>query len=389
MAQNVEKRKIRIGLVTTVIDNREGRGTALVARELLSRLLTHTDEFEFTLIHHEPTDNPIYEKFPTLLIPHLPAPLDRQIIRETIFWFNLRRRSTTFDIVHYLNARIWPSYLFSTAKEIVFTAHEAGVMINLHPPGPADYAFRITNRFLNFRMGKVIACSEYGRQEIAKAFHLPLSRVAAVPLGVDPRFSPIPLDPEKERRLTELGFKRPYVLSVGRLDPHKNIHRLVEAFGEIHTEFPKVQLALVGGKHLPDYSQKVLDTIERYDIEQSVHLAPFIPEEDLPLVYSAAEAFVYPSVHEGFGLPILEAMACGTPVATGTLTASPETAGDAALLFNPLSVQEIAESLRTLLSNEEVSTDLITRGIAHAKKYSWDAMTQRVMDIYRKLYNEA
>lgn len=385
MTDKAHSQKTKLALITSVVDNREGRGTALVARELLRRLLLRTDLFEFTLIHHEPSNDPIYTEHKTLLIPHLPSFLDRQIIRETYFWITLWARGTRFDIAHYLTPRIWPSYLLTPAKRIVFTAHEAGVMLNLHNPSLGDYLFRLTNRFLHQRMDVVIACSEFGRREIAAKYHLSLDRVTAIPLGVDSRFSPVELDVSAEETLARLGFKRPYLLSVGRLDPHKNIHRLVEAFGEVHPDFPEVQLALVGGKHLEDYTKLVLDTVDNYDIASSVHFAPFIPEADLPLIYSAASALIYPSVHEGFGLPILEAMSCGTPVATGTLTASPETAGGASILFNPLEVPEIEAALRVLLTDPEMVSSLKEKGFLHSKKYTWDKMTDRVISIYTDL----
>jgi len=150
MQKSVKNHQIKLALVTSVIDNRSGRGTALVARELLSRILLRTDLFDITLIHHEPSEDPIYTTHRTLLIPHLPKLLDRQMLREAYFWIKLWTHGIRFDIAHYLNPRLWPSYLLTPAKRIVFTAHEAGVMLNLHDTHLSDYLFRFTNRFLHF-----------------------------------------------------------------------------------------------------------------------------------------------------------------------------------------------------------------------------------------------
>lgn len=378
-------RKPRIALVTSVVDNRGGRGTALVAREFLDRLSRYTDDFDFILIHHEPTDDPLYARFPTLCIPHLPKPFDRQMFREAWFWLQLWARGERYDVLHYLNPRVWPSYLLSPARRICITVFEAGVMLNFHKPGMSDRVFQFTNRYLHHRMHRLIVTSMSGKIEVAETFRVDPERIVVMPLGVNPRFAPVPVHQEAEKTLLGYGISRPYILSVNRLDPHKNILRLVEAFAALSTEYPAHTLVLVGGKHLPEYSAQVISRIRELTMGSRIHLAPFIPEADLPLVYSAADLMIYPSFHEGFGLPILESMACGTPVATANVSASPETAGGAAQLFDPYDQAAITDAMRQVLKDPALRASLRARGQARAKMFTWEHMCDVLADLYRSL----
>lgn len=365
--------KPRIALVTSVIDARKGRGTASVARELLARILA-SDEFDFTLIHHEPVDDPLYAKHPTLLIPHLPFPFDRAMLREAAFWLSRRER---FDAVHYLTPRVWPSYLLTRAKRVIISAHDAGVMLDLGPADLPTLVFRFTNRFLHARMDAVIAVSEYARAEIARAYRLAPERVAVIPNALPTSFGGFSADP--------LALGEPYLLSVGRFDPHKNILRLLAAYAEARKAGVTERLVLLGGRHLPAYSRKVEATIRELDLESEVTIAPFIPDDALAGAYAHARAVIYPSLHEGFGLPLLEAMASGVPVAAAGATALPEVAGGAALLFDPRDARAMASAIARVLGDEALRADLIARGRTRVRAFSWEESASRLVALYRAL----
>lgn len=384
MAEKGPGKKMRLALVTSVIDNREGRGTALVARELLSRLLAKTSEFEFILIHHEPTDNQIYTEHETFLIPHLPAPFDRHLFREAFFWLLLRSRGIRFDIVHYMNPRIWPSYLLAPGKVMV-TMHEAGIMLNLHPHSFADRVFQVTYRFLHQGLACVIAVSEFGKEEIARYCKIAKERITVIPNAIDDTFT---RDVSENVTLVlkeRYGIPSPYVLSVGRLDPHKNIVRLIEAYAAARARGVHEFLVLVGGRHLESYSRRVEERITELELNDVVYLAPFIPDADLALVYSGARALLYPSLHEGFGLPLLEAMACGIPVAASKSTSLPEIAGDAALLFDPENTESITESIVRITKDGVLRDIYIKRGYERVRDFSWDSSAAKLAQVYREL----
>ncbi len=367
-------RRPRIGIVTSVIDGRSARGTAGVARELLARLLP-SDEFDITLIHHEPSDDPIYAKYPTLRIPHLPGPFDRTVLRELVFWLSLQK---PFDIVHYLTPRVWPSYLATKARRIIVTPHDAGVMLPLYTKGLADFLFMFTNRFLHSRMDCIIAVSRYAKEEIARSYCINPERITVIPNALPSHF----LQPTSNRRPASHLPAR-YLLSVGRFDPHKNILRLVEAYALARKRGVLLPLVLIGGRHTPSYSDKVERAIERLDLTDKVICAPYISDEDLPGVYATAHALIYPSLHEGFGLPLLEAMATGIPIACANATALPETAGDAALLFNPGTIDDIACAIIRISEDVALRSQLVHSGTARVATFSWERSVEKLRALYR------
>lgn len=380
-------RKIRVGLVTTSIDNRPARGTARVARRLLEHLSTYQNEFNFTLIHTQQTSDPIYQRWPELFIPQIPFPIARTMLSEALFWLKQRWQGKSFDIIHYLHPRLWPSYLLTPAKKIVVTAYDAGIMLNLHQLTLGEHIFRFTNCYLNWRMHAVVAVSNYARDEIIEYYKINPNRVYVAPAGADEYFKPLIVNRQLIKELEETyNIRHPFILSVGRLDPHKNILRLLDAYILLQQRgVTEHHLVLVGGKHLPEYSKLVDAKIKSNNLTDVVHCPAFVKEPDLPKIYSAATALIYPSLHEGFGLPIIEAMACGTPVIASNTTSLPEVAGDAALLVNPESVDEIASSILRLLRNKRLREELIHKGLERAKFFTWEEHAEAIVNIYRKL----
>jgi glycosyltransferase involved in cell wall biosynthesis len=378
-------KKIRVGLITSVIDNRKGRGTALVARKILNEMHHFTNETDFTLIHASHNDDPLYTQFPDIVMRPSPLPFAKQFLQETLFWITYRLTRGSFDVVHYLHHRIWPSYLLAYGRRIIITIYDAGIMLDLNRPSMGDRVFRFTNRYLHQRMHVIITSSEFGKQEIAHYYRVPKERIHVVPLGVDPIFKPIEVTETARETLREYGIEGPYILSVSRFDPHKNILRLVEAYELARKNGVTATLVMVGGRHMKDYSEKVDALIRDLHLESFIYIAPFIPDEAMPLVYSAAEMLIYPSLHEGFGLPIAEAFACGTPVATSNTTACPETAGDAALLFDPEDITAIADAITSVSTDESLRATLRAKGLIRAKEFSWQKVAEENCTLYKQI----
>jgi glycosyltransferase involved in cell wall biosynthesis len=371
------------------MDNRPGKGTARVTRRYVEYLLEHQEEFDFTLIHECPTPDPLYKKTLELILPNIPFPFARKFFNETIFWIRLRLSGKRFDIVHYLNPRVWPSYLLAPSKKIMVNAYEAGVMLNYHRTDLGTRIFQFTNRYLHHRMDAIIALSEYGKKEIVEYFHISPKKVHVIYCGVDNNFVRFSNShAHKQELLSQFGLPEQYLLSVGRLDPHKNIVRLIKAYALARIEGLHLPLVLVGGKHLREYSQEVEKTIIESGVEGHVVYAPYIPDEDLPAVYSCATALIFPSLHEGFGLPLVEAMACGVPIATSNTTSLPEVAGDAALLFDPLDVEDMARTIVAVTRHNDIRDMLIARGRTRIQLFTWEKAIEQVRALYHKLINE-
>lgn len=224
----------------------------------------------------------------------------------------------------------------------------------------------------------VLAISEYVRQEILDEFRLDPQLVTTVPLAPDPHFFPRPKE-QVDITLARLGLARPYILFAGTLEPRKNLKLLIEALPLMRHDIP---LVLAGWSGWGDkaWQEKLQDS----GLAQRVILAGYVDDEDLACLYSGAVLLVYPSLYEGFGLPILEAMACGCPVVCSNTSCLPETAGDAALLVNPHEPEELAAVLDNLVGNETLQREMSARGRRRAAMFTWEQTARQTMAVFQK-----
>lgn len=294
---------------------------------------------------------------------------------------------TSFDLFHYLHPRIWPSYLLTHAPHIIVSAFEGGHMLPQNQTPNDNPLFRITSRYLNHRMHHLTACSDSGRDEVIETYHVRPEQVTRIYLGVDSTYTTPESVPNAAEHLAHrYGVRAPYLLAVSRFDPHKNVLRLVGAHELVREMHPTVQLVLVGGPHTPDYSQKVSQRIEALNKKHaSINVIPYVDETDMPSLYREASGLVYPSIHEGFGLPVLEAMACGTPVITSPVSSLPEVAGNAALYADPYNEPALAQAMHQLLSDRVLQTTLRNAGREQIKKFSWHHMVEETVALYDRV----
>ncbi len=232
------------------------------------------------------------------------------------------------------------------------------------------------------RADHILADSEATRQDLIELYRLPSERVTVLLSGVDSRFQPV-LDSVvlmTTRSRYNIGG-RPYILSVGTVQPRKNYSRLVQALANLRQGGLDVGLVIVGGRGWLE--DTIYQTIQETGMEEFVRFTGFAEEDDLPALYSGAVCCALPSLYEGFGIPVLEAMACGTPVVTSNISSLPEVAGDAGLLVNPYDVEELTEALQRLIEDSELRNDLIQRGFAQAKRFTWAESARHLRDIYQ------
>jgi glycosyltransferase involved in cell wall biosynthesis len=228
----------------------------------------------------------------------------------------------------------------------------------------------------------VIVPSHSARDQVARAYGIPTSRLRVIPEAAAPRFRPVP-EASRAPVLAKYGLRAPYVLFVGADVPRKNVPRLLEAYAIARRAAPaEVQLALVGPPRPATHAAR--RTIQRLSLGADVRRVETVPDADLPALYSAAICLAYPSLAEGFGLPVLEAMACGTPVLTSTCSAMPEVAGDAALLVDPQRADAIASGLVRLLSEPALRDELRSRGLARAGAFTWERAARATEAVYRE-----
>ena len=224
----------------------------------------------------------------------------------------------------------------------------------------------------------VITISECSKRDIVRIYGIAESKIHVVYNGVDKRFSP---DSSVDSAFAKALPER-YILNIGTLEARKNLPRLLEAFSLARKKGLPHALLLGGVKGWRLSS--LTGIIERLGLQDAVQFLGYVEEEDLPVLYRKAEFFVYPSLYEGFGLPILEAMGCGTPVVTSNASSMAEVAGDAALLVNPLDAEEMAVKMLQLADSRELRASLHGRGIQRAAQFSWEKTARETLAVYER-----
>ncbi|MFC1735273.1 glycosyltransferase family 4 protein [Candidatus Hydrogenedentota bacterium] len=268
----------------------------------------------------------------------------------------------------------------------VGTFHDLAI---LHVPGKYDKIHTFYNRFilpvLARRLTKVITISEFSKRDLVDYVRVPEGRVEVIMLAADSnRYFPRDKMESGQRVAEHYGFRLPYILYISRIEhPGKNHIRLIRAFGRLKEEdnLPH-QLVLAGS----DWhgAEKVHEEAALCGASKDIIFTGFVDQEDIPLLYCGADAFAFPSLFEGFGLPILEAMASGVPVACSNASSLPEVAGNAAQMFDPKDEDSIEDALRQVLLNEATRSNLIARGHVQSGKFSWEKTATRTLNVFRK-----
>lgn len=260
-------------------------------------------------------------------------------------------------------------------------------------PNTRRFLFTVTMHLAVRTATRLITISQSARDDIAYFYGLPRERIAVTPLAADQRFQPqAPESIAELRRRAELPSR--YVLYFGSNKPHKNLERLIRAWERFreNTQLTRLRtdqdaalqsILVIAGHYDPRYPEARQMTSEQ-KLSSSVRFLQNVAEKDLPALYSGAEAFIFPSYYEGFGLPPLEAMACGTPVICAYASSLPEVVDDAALTIDPFNFIEIAAALQQLLSNRSLRARLRERGLRRASAFSWRRMAQETLQVYEE-----
>lgn len=226
---------------------------------------------------------------------------------------------------------------------------------------------------------RVITISESSRQDVSTLYGIPLHRIDVIYPGLDAAYKPASAAKVAAFR-RENGLPEKFILHVGTLQPRKNIPALIEAFARIPDE--DVHLVLVGGKGW--LFDEIFEQVVALGLKERVHFPGYVADEALPLWYASASVFVFPSVYEGFGMPVVEAMACGTPVVASQVSSIPEAGGDAALYFRPDDVEELAAQLTAVLSQPDLAASLREKGLAQCRHFFWKTAGRQTAETYQK-----
>ena len=233
----------------------------------------------------------------------------------------------------------------------------------------------------------ILTVSEYSKKDILKFFnHIDEDKIYVTPLAANSNFKPLDKDICKKHIQKRFNFSKDYILYIGGFSSRKNARDLILSFDKVYKDLNKPYVLLLAGS-VKDEGKKLLELSKTLTSAENIIFTEFIEDELLPTLYNGAEAFVYPSLYEGFGLPPLEAMCCKTPVITSNITSIPEVTGDSCLLINPLNRGELEESLVNLLNDDNLKSTLSKKGYERSLQFSWKNTAIKTLEAYKKISN--
>lgn len=266
-------------------------------------------------------------------------------------------------------------------KVTITTCHDIGFEIfpELYSQQELRY-HRFTMRFAIKNAQKIITVSNFTKQEMVKIYQVDPDKITVIHNGFSRKDLYPSNDQEKIKNvLAKYKINSPYLLYIGRLEQKKNTPGLIKAYHLLKSRGLPHKLVLVG--QFGQKSSEVKEVINKYKLQNDVIFTGYIAEQEKPLILSGAEIFVFPSFYEGFGIPLLEAMGCGTPVVASRAASIPEIAGEAAVYFDPHYPEDIAEQIKKVIDNAELKNQLIAKGLEQVKKYSWERCAQETLKV--------
>jgi len=316
---------------------------------------------------------------------------------ERLHWFwdrlflHKALNKDNIDLFHSNEITSWPSHFSAKRYKYVVTVHDMIPFVfwnSYKNTYSFDYRFALKQGLhLLKKTDMIISPSETTKRDILKYVDLPSNRIKVIYEGVQHNL--LPLDKPEARRIIEkeYGIKDNYILYLGGADFRKNIHNLLVGFGRFlerhHTMHSLVLAGEVFERTYLSEVKAVFESIEKLRLEKHIKVLGFISDQYINYLYSGADLFVFPSLYEGFGLPVLEAMACGTPVVTSHVSSLPEIAGNAALLIDPHDVDNIANAIYNVLKDNGLRKDLIHKGLERAKQFMWEKTARETLAVYK------
>jgi len=291
-------------------------------------------------------------------------------------WVNPTKKLSLFHTSHF-NWFPW------VRCRMVFTVHDCSW--RGYPAGFSEEVHHQMDKGMEEalrRADRLVAVSESTRKDILKYFPIEEKKIKVIYNAAGEIFHKLSDRENVKARLLDYGISFPYILFVGSFEPVKNVPGLLQAYQKIHHKIPH-HLLLIGG--LRQRREEVLSLCAELGLEKRVHLVGYVSKDDLVFFYNMADIFIYPSFYEGFGIPILEAFQCGTPVITSNTSAMREVAGDAALLIDPYDVESISEAMLELIRNRALREALAKKGLERARRFSWKNAASEMLALFKEV----
>lgn len=375
--------KMEIGIITDLVD-RECEGIGKYTYNLIKNLNIIDRKNEYNLIHNKRNDLNIYKINKETYIPMLNT-FGESFWRCLVLPFKFRNNGP--DIIHDPTDGIG-ALSFKTVSKRIITMHD---LIPYLFPEYTSKGSWIAHKLLYKKTiensDMIITDSNSSKNDIVNIFKVPENKIRVIYIAADEKYKVLP-EEEILNFKKSMGFDFPFILYLGALDPRKNILNLLKSFYHFKKEGFPHKLVLVGGTRFNSgpIEKNIQEIIRKLDLQRDVILTGYLPEKYIPKIYNAAEAFVFPSFYEGFGLPPLEAMSSGTPVITSNTSSLPEVVGDAGITIDPTNVNELADAMIKIISDTSLKDEMVKKGLKRAKKFSWIRTAKETLSVYEEVY---
>jgi len=288
-----------------------------------------------------------------------------------------------FDIIH--NPGHF-SLLNKPGKHYICTIHDITQILypQYHPRWRTMYSRFTIPRLVKYS-DKIIAVSLQTKKDLISCYHIPEDKIIVIYEGASKEFKKIDIQTVDAIR-RKYNLNDPFILFIGNLEPRKNIPTLIRAFSRCRKQYPDLNLVIAGRKGWM-YGE-IFTTIRELHLEHSIIFLDYVPHEDLPALYNAASVFVFVPFYEGFGLPVLEAMQCGTPVITTNVSSLPEIVGEGGCMVDPSDVTGLAEKITGLISDETIRAENIRYNLLRCQQFSWEKCAQQTAEVYEEVCNK-
>jgi glycosyltransferase involved in cell wall biosynthesis len=369
--------------ISPAIHHRAGIGR--YAQELAAALLDAAPENEYVAFYNYPAQEQVEPSLDRL--SHLTTNLPDKPWRLRVLLAQLLRRSQDSlfrgaDLFHATD------HLLPRLSQVksVFTLHDLTFRLfpQTHSVWNRWFLLLMMPRFLR-AAGAIVADSECTRRDAAQFYGIDARRIAVIYPGVSARFHPAGA-PGAATVRQKYGLPEHFVLSVGTIEPRKNLATLLEAFSRLTPYDPRPPLVIAGKTGW--LYETFFRRLRELGLEDQVVLLGFVPDDDLPALYSAADLFVFPSLYEGFGLPALEAMACGTPVVASNASSLPEVVGEVGLLVDPHDVGGLAAAMERTLADERLRAEMRAKGLERARAFTWEKTARETLRVYAEVLHK-
>lgn len=361
-------------------------GIGVYIRELISQLVEIDKKNQYFIITNKYSDRsfvPSVDNF-TILVSSITR--KHYFIKDlwNLFFLPFLLKANNIDV--YFNPRyILP--FFKGKTKMVVTVHDM-IAFLYSEIWPGISGFRIRNyiKLSSQRADAILTISNCAKKDIVRTLHIPENKVKVIYCGINKKlFKPIP-DLSLQRLIKrKYGIRKKFILTVGPLGTRKNHDRLIDAYSILPKYIREDYQLIITGEKKGTYNNLLKKVSEIYLVDDIVFTG-FIPEKEMPMIISAASLFVFPSLYEGFGIPLLEAMACGIPILASNVSSIPEVVGSAALLFDPYNINKMANAINRGITDEDLRQKLVQKGFERIKKYSWKNTAKGILGVFEEVY---